>query len=153
MADPAIISRDRLDSFLHDVFYNVNDLYAHHSRLIERFQEIQREEHPIVRSLTAAMFDAVLNFRDAYLEYVPNYPIAAYRIDSELANNPAFKAFHDVRTRIKCHDIALTSGIAMRPTPGRPQIRSEVIRLSPYPSTASIRTSFTVYLKGDEFKP
>lgn len=42
------------------------------------------------------MYDAVLNFRDAYLEYVPNYPIAAYRIDDEMANNPLFKDFVDV---------------------------------------------------------
>jgi len=42
------------------------------------------------------MFDAALNFRDAYMEYIPNYPIAAYRIDDEMANNLAFKTFVDV---------------------------------------------------------
>lgn len=47
-------------------------------------------------SITAAMFDTALNFRDAYLEYIPNYPIAAYRIDNEMENNPAFKAFIEV---------------------------------------------------------
>jgi hypothetical protein len=54
--------------------------------------EIQREEHPIIRSITAPMYDAVLTFGDAYLEYVPNHPITAYRIDDEMANNPHFKA-------------------------------------------------------------
>jgi hypothetical protein len=43
------------------------------------------------------MFDAALNFRDAYMEYIPNYPIAAYRIDDEMANNIEFKNFVDVR--------------------------------------------------------
>lgn len=43
------------------------------------------------------MFDAALNFRDAYMEYIPNYPIAAYRIDDEMANNIDFKTFVDVR--------------------------------------------------------
>jgi len=43
------------------------------------------------------MFDAALNFRDAYMEYVPNYPIAAYRVDDEMANNPEFRAFVNVR--------------------------------------------------------
>ena len=42
------------------------------------------------------MMDAALNFREAYMEYIPNYPIAAYRIDDEMANNPAFKAFVEV---------------------------------------------------------
>jgi hypothetical protein len=97
MMDPPIIPRERLDCFMNDVFHNIQELYSQHCRLVETFHEIQREEHPTIRSLTAAMFDAALNFRDAYLEYVPNYPIAAYRIDNELATNPAFKTFHEVR--------------------------------------------------------
>lgn len=100
--DPPIIPRDRLDSFIQDVFHNFGELHAHHRRLVDQFHEIQREEHPMIRSVTAAMYDAVLNFRDAYLEYIPNYPIAAYRIDDEMANNPAFKAFVDV-----CHPCPL----------------------------------------------
>jgi hypothetical protein len=91
--DPPIIPRDRLDSFIQDVFHNFGELHVHHRRLCERIHEIQREEHPIVRSVTAAMYDAVLNFRDAYLDYIPNYPIAAYRIDDEMANNSQFKDF------------------------------------------------------------
>lgn len=50
----------------------------------------------MINSVTAAMYDAVLNFREAYVEYIPNYPIAAYRIDDEMANNPQFKAFVEV---------------------------------------------------------
>ncbi|KAF9785479.1 CNH domain-containing protein [Thelephora terrestris] len=93
--DPPIIPRDRLESFIRDVFHNFGELHAHHRRLLDQLFEIQREEHPIIRSITAPMYDAVLTFRDAYLEYVPNYPIAAYRIDDEMANNPQFKAFVD----------------------------------------------------------
>jgi hypothetical protein len=95
-AEPPIIPPDRLDQFLIDVFHNYNELHAHHRRLVDKLHEIQREEHPRIRSITAAVFDAVLNFREAYIEYIPNYPIAAYRIDDEMATNPAFKAFVDV---------------------------------------------------------
>jgi hypothetical protein len=95
--DPPIIPRDRLETFIRDVFHNFGELHAHHKRLLDQFFEIQREEHPIIKSVTAPMYDAVLNFRDAYLEYIPNYPIAAYRIDDEMANNPQFKAFVEVR--------------------------------------------------------
>ncbi|ESK85040.1 signal transducer [Moniliophthora roreri MCA 2997] len=98
-AEPPIIPPDRIDQFINDVFHNFNEVYAHHRRMLEKFHEIQREEHPVIKSITAAVFDAALNFRDAYLEYVPNYPIAEYRIDEEMARNPAFKKFVEDCTR------------------------------------------------------
>ena len=48
-------------------------------------------------------FDAVLNFREAYMEYIPNYPIAAYRIDEEIANNQLFKQFVNVSKTSKLY--------------------------------------------------
>jgi RHO1 GDP-GTP exchange protein 1/2 len=96
MMDPPVIPRERLDDFMDEVFHNIQELHSHHCRLVERFHKIQREEHPTIRSLATAMLDAALNFRDPYLKYVPNYPIAAYRIDNELATNSAFKSFHEV---------------------------------------------------------
>ncbi len=95
-ADPPIVPREALEKFITDVFHNFAELHAHHRRLVEKFHEIQREEHPVIRTITAAVFDAALNFRDAYMEYIPNYPIAAYRIDDEMNNNPAFKQFVEV---------------------------------------------------------
>jgi hypothetical protein len=95
-ANPPIIPWNRLEQFINDVFHNYWDIFLHHRRLMEKLHEIQREDHPCVRSITAAMFDAAMSFRDAYLEYIPHYPIGAYRIDDEMANNPAFKAFVDV---------------------------------------------------------
>ena len=94
--DPPIIPRERLPQFLQDVFHNFAELHAHHRKMLNTFHEIQREEHPVIRSVTAAVYDAVLNFHDAYMEYIPNYPIAAYRIDEEMANNAAFKQFVEV---------------------------------------------------------
>ena len=72
------------------------ELHAHHRKMLNTFHEIQREEHPVIKSVTAAVYDAVLNFREAYMEYIPNYPIAAYRIDEEMANSLSFKEFVDV---------------------------------------------------------
>ncbi|KAL6309388.1 Dbl-like domain-containing protein [Sparassis latifolia] len=97
--DPPIISRDRLSQFIQDVFHNFAELHVHHRKMLNTFHEIQREEHPVIRSVTAAVYDAVLNFREAYMDYIPNYPIAAYRIDEEMANNPAFKQFVEQCTR------------------------------------------------------
>ncbi|KAH9839689.1 Dbl-like domain-containing protein [Rhodofomes roseus] len=97
--DPPIVPRDRLEQFLREVFHNFDELHAHHRKMLNSFHEIQREEHPVIRSVTAAVYDAVLNFREAYLEYIPNYPIAAYRIDDEMANNAQFQTFVDQCTR------------------------------------------------------
>ena len=95
-AEPPIIPPDRLDQFIEDVFHNYGQVYEFHKKLVDELHEIQREQHPRINSITAAIFDAALNFRDAYMEYIPNYPIAAYRIDDEMANNLAFKTFVDV---------------------------------------------------------
>ena len=94
--DPPIIPRERLTQFIHDVFHNFGEIHMHHRKMLNNFHEIQREEHPCIRSITAAVYDAVLNFREAYMEYIPNYPIAAYRIDDEMANNELFKRFVEV---------------------------------------------------------
>ena len=101
-AEPPIIPRDRLEEFIEEVFHNYLELYEHHKRLVDKFHEIQRDQHPTIKSITAAMFDAALNWREAYMEYIPNYPIAAYRIDEEMGNNLAFKTFVEV-----CHSFSL----------------------------------------------
>ena len=98
-ADPPIIPPQRLDQFIQDVFHNYHELFRHHAKLVEKFHHTQREQHPRIQSITAAVFDTALNFREAYMEYVPNYPIAAYRIDDEMANNLAFKTFVEVCER------------------------------------------------------
>ncbi|KAF8202439.1 CNH domain-containing protein [Pholiota molesta] len=94
-AEPPIIARERLDQFIDEVFHNYAELFQHHKKLVDALHEIQREQHPRIESITAVLFDAALNFRDAYMEYIPNYPIAAYRIDEEMGNNLPFKTFVD----------------------------------------------------------
>ena len=89
-----------MEQFIQDVFHNYEEILQHHKRLVRAFHEIQRDQHPNIDSITAPLFDAAINWRDAYLEYVPNYPIGAYRIDEEMATNPAFKAFVEVRRKL-----------------------------------------------------
>ncbi|CAG8781325.1 7765_t:CDS:2, partial [Acaulospora colombiana] len=67
LRESEIIPPDRLPSFLQDVFHNFAEIHGHHRRMLERLHEIQREEHPFIRSITAPVFDAALNWRDAYL--------------------------------------------------------------------------------------
>ncbi|KAJ7282099.1 Dbl domain-containing protein [Mycena rebaudengoi] len=68
-ARPPIMAPEKLEQFIQDC-------------LVDKFHEIQREQHPVIRSVTGG-------------DYIPNYPIAAYRIDDEMANNLDFKNFVD----------------------------------------------------------
>jgi RHO1 GDP-GTP exchange protein 1/2 len=95
--EPTIIPRERLSTFITDVFHNFGAIHLQHRKLLDRLQSIQREEHPVIHSVTAAIFDAALNWRDEYMEYITNYPIAEYRIVDAMANTPAFKEFVEVR--------------------------------------------------------
>ncbi|KAG6841118.1 hypothetical protein C0991_001687 [Blastosporella zonata] len=92
-SDPRIIPEERLDRFIKDVFHNFAELRSHHRRLVNTLHQIQRDEHPKIKSITAAVLNALLDFREAYLDYIPNYPVAAYRIDEEMELNPNFRAF------------------------------------------------------------
>lgn len=128
-ADPPIIPHDRLQSFLNDVYHNYRDLLQIHRQLVNRLHEIQREEHPLIRSVTAPLLDAAFNFRDAYMEYIPNSPISHYRIDEEMQNNPAFKAFADVGyLKFAIHKLLTISFTVDCQTPGVPPIRHEELR-------------------------
>ncbi|KAG6899149.1 hypothetical protein C0993_000239 [Termitomyces sp. T159_Od127] len=90
---PPIIARDRLEGFVRDVFHNHKQLYEHHNELVKAFLSIQENQHPIIGSIIEPLMHAVLQFKQAYQKYIPNYPLAAYRIDDEIQNNPAFKKF------------------------------------------------------------
>ncbi|KAG6812340.1 hypothetical protein H0H92_003329 [Tricholoma furcatifolium] len=90
---PPIIPAERLERFTKDVFHNFAELRIHHRRLVNTLHQIQRDEHPKIKSITSAVLGSLLDFREAYLDYIPNYPIAAYRIDEEIEQNPNFKAF------------------------------------------------------------
>jgi len=85
------------------VFYNWAELHSHHRRLLDTLHEIQRQQHPWIRSVTAPVYDGALNFREAYMEYIPNYPIAEYRIEDEMKRNPIFKEFAEVYSILTVH--------------------------------------------------
>jgi predicted GNAT superfamily acetyltransferase len=93
------IPRERLSTFIADVFHNFDTIRLQHRELLDCLHAIQLEEHPVINSVTAAIFDAAQNWRDEYMKYITNYPIAKYRIVDEMRNNPAFKDFVEVRLR------------------------------------------------------
>ena len=121
-AEPSIIPRDRLSAFITDVYHNFGALHLQHRKLLDCLHAIQRDEHPVINSVSAAIFDAALNWREEYMEYITNYPIAEYRIVDEMANNVAFKDFVEVCLRpVICvyHACLFTLGSAAMHAPSR----------------------------------
>jgi hypothetical protein len=148
-ADPPIVPPQRLQAFVTDVFHNVGQLVYHHRRLLEALHAIQQDEHPRIKTITAAVLDAFLNFRDAYLEYIPNYPIAAYRIEDEKATNPRFREFHDVRMPFPCACVPLTARAASRAPPGREPAGHEGVREPADPAPAAVPAAHGERAEGD----
>ncbi|WRT64361.1 uncharacterized protein IL334_001293 [Kwoniella shivajii] len=93
LADPAVIDRNRLDVFLDEAFHNYRSLLEVHSRLLENLQFRQLEQHPHFGMISDLIFDAALNWQEAYMEYVTHYPIAKAKVQEEEHGNPKFAAF------------------------------------------------------------
>ena len=96
LMEPPIIPRERLETFIQDIFHNFGELCEHHKRLLDRLFEIQMEEHPIIGSITVPIHDLVSGSRNAYLKYISNYPFAVCLLDDEMTSNPQFKTFVEV---------------------------------------------------------
>lgn len=95
-ADRPIIDRSRLEVFIDDAFHNYRSILDVHERLLSDLHERQIEQHPNFGMVSDLIFNAALHWHEAYMEYMPHYPIAKAKIDEEKARNPAFTAFLDV---------------------------------------------------------
>lgn len=65
-AYPPIIGLDRLERFILEVFGNYREILAIHERLLRRLCERQMNQHPEVSSVTDLIYDALLQWGDAY---------------------------------------------------------------------------------------
>lgn len=77
------------------MFHNYRSILDIHRKLLAEFQARQIEQHPNFGMVSDLLLDAALNWNEAYLEYMPNYPLSKAKIDAEKATNPAFAAFLD----------------------------------------------------------
>jgi hypothetical protein len=85
-----------MEPFIAEVFGNYREILAIHENLLVRFCKRQRDQHPCIASVTDLIFDALLQWGDAYRNYAANYPIAKWKIDKEKRDNPAFADFFEV---------------------------------------------------------
>ena len=47
----------RMEGFIHEVFYNVDTILAHHQRLLDGLFERQREQHPLIQSIADVVLE------------------------------------------------------------------------------------------------
>ncbi|KAL7421168.1 Rho guanine nucleotide exchange factor [Cryptotrichosporon argae] len=92
-ADRPVVDRSRLDEFIDDAFHNYRSLLDVHTTLLEGLQQRQIEQHPRFGMVSDLVLHAVLEWRGAYLEYIPHYPLAKAKVEEERNRNPAFAAF------------------------------------------------------------
>ncbi|KAG8831244.1 hypothetical protein FRC17_003440 [Serendipita sp. 399] len=92
-AQPPIMQPDRVNGFVHEVFWNFNDILARHLRLSGALFERQQDQHPIIQSVADIVLEATLGFRDEYESYIKHYPLAEARHRREMRRNPAYQEF------------------------------------------------------------
>ncbi|ODO03369.1 hypothetical protein L198_02215 [Cryptococcus wingfieldii CBS 7118] len=92
-ADPPIIEHSRLEPFINEVFSTSVLLYQSHLKILSRVLERQREQWPLMMSLTDIYLENFLELLDLYDAYMKNYPYAKARAEREAARNPKFALF------------------------------------------------------------
>ena len=71
-----IINFDKQAQFRDEVFFNFDRILGHEHRLLGALYERQREQHPIITSVTDIILDVVLAFREDYESYIKvGYPL------------------------------------------------------------------------------
>jgi len=108
-ANPPVINPENLQSFISEVFGNTDALSGHHHRMLAALFSRQREQHPLVQSITDIILDsqsdiaifpscnakayqlASLLFRSDYETYIKSYPLAEARHRSELKKNTKYR--------------------------------------------------------------
>lgn len=95
--DPLIntcpIPQQRLRGYVSEVFYNLDDILAHHKRMLERLFELQREQHPLITNFASIILDTSFAFRPAYEQYIKHYPLSEAYHRKELKRNPKYQYF------------------------------------------------------------
>ncbi|WVQ71558.1 hypothetical protein IAR50_001097 [Cryptococcus sp. DSM 104548] len=92
-ADPPIIEPSKLEPFINEVFSTSVLLYQSHLKILVKVLERQREQWPLIVSLTDIYMENFLELLDLYDAYMKNYPFAKARAEREAARNPKFELF------------------------------------------------------------
>lgn len=59
-AHPPVIDPARLNGFIQEVFWNFSSLLRHHQRMLASLFNRQRDQHPIIQSISDIILDCEL---------------------------------------------------------------------------------------------
>ena len=81
--DPPVISPDNLMSFISEVFGNIDAISSHHHRMLAALFSRQREQHPLVQSVTDIVLDSQSDVQTPFcttLRFVTQLPFSSVLI-------------------------------------------------------------------------
>ncbi|KAI9060664.1 hypothetical protein FKP32DRAFT_1613628 [Trametes sanguinea] len=87
------VPQHRVKGFIQEVFFNIDAILAHHQRLLAALFARQREQHPLIQSLSDIILDNSLLFRNDYEDYIKHYPLAEARHRSEMRRSQRYQYF------------------------------------------------------------
>ncbi|KAI8980170.1 hypothetical protein BD414DRAFT_493849 [Trametes punicea] len=87
------VPQHRVKGFIQEVFFNIDAILAHHHRLLAALFARQRDQHPLVQSLSDIILDNSLLFRNEYESYIKHYPLAEARHRSEMRRSQRYQYF------------------------------------------------------------
>ncbi|TFY60446.1 hypothetical protein EVJ58_g5139 [Rhodofomes roseus] len=98
------VPHHRLQGFVKEVFYNLDEIREQHERMLGALFQKQREFHPLIDSVAEIVMKHVLQFMSPYEDYIKHYPIAGARHRAEMKRNSRYQYFtqqcmHDPRVR------------------------------------------------------
>ncbi|KAG9088881.1 hypothetical protein FRC06_001802 [Ceratobasidium sp. 370] len=95
-ANPPIIpNRDKLRTFVEEVFFNAQEILSIHLGLRDRLFERQRDQHPIYQSVADIYLEWLLERTEPYTRFQKHLPRALNRHKTELRLNAAYRNFFD----------------------------------------------------------
>ncbi|KAJ3009607.1 RHO1 GDP-GTP exchange protein 2 [Thoreauomyces humboldtii] len=109
-----IIPADRMEEFIDNVFYNVDELYQINSLLLAKLLTRQKESSIVDK--IGDIFISIVDSFEAYVRYGAQQVLARYHLDQERTNNPEFAKFlQECERNPDCRKLPVQSFLA-RPT-------------------------------------
>lgn len=90
---PILHPPEVLEKFIEDVFTNLSALRLANERLLDLFNERQREQYPIIEMIGDVFLVIPQNFRTLYAEYLSSLPHAEQALDQATERFPELRTF------------------------------------------------------------
>lgn len=127
-----VVPANRRDEFVHQVFWNVQDVLSVNHVLAERLTKRQKQQ-PVVQSIGDIFLECVPHF-EPFVTYGAHQLFGKYEFEKEKGANPAFQKFVDETERKPESDKLELNGYLTKPTTrlGRyPLLLGAVLKYTP----------------------